>query len=104
MKQPTPEKVIENIDKRMNILNKRFYRYTEKINKELEALSSQRFKQSMRISKKEALFRKRCKHKIEYGRKKWANSRDDASFGTYVACARCEETLWDECYGEGGYY
>ena len=69
----------------------------DKLDKKYEKLKKKQFKIDMRLSHLKKLSQKRCLHKPEYGRNRWANMRDDASFNTYVSCKKCDETLWDEC-------
>jgi len=77
----------------------------DKYDKKYEVLKKKKFKIDCRLSDLRHLREKNCHHnKEKYGRKEWPNMRDDASFGTYVACGNCESTLWDECYGPGGGY
>ena len=91
-------------DKQILRLVERKEKFNNKIESQLKVLQHDRFKISLRISHLKTLSQKRCLHKKEYGRREWANNRDDASFGTYIACGKCDETLWDECYGPGGNY
>ena len=76
-----------------------------KFDDKLKTLRDERFKIELRLSHMRQLREKNCHHdKEKYGRRQWANSRDDASFSTYVACSNCGAILWDECYGPRGSY
>jgi len=79
-------------------------KFDEKIDTKIQKIKDKRFKIELRLSHLIQLREKNCKHRKEYGRKKWANMRDDASFSTYVGCGNCGAVLWDECYGDGGDY
>ena len=75
-----------------------------KIDAQIGTIREKRFKIELRLSHLKRLSQKNCLHKKEYGRTKWANCRDDASFSTYVACKKCDEIMWNECYGPSGGY
>ena len=77
----------------------------EKFDKKYEKLKKQKFKVDIKLSNLSNLREKNCHHnKEKYGRKHWANMRDDASFSTYVGCKNCGAVLWDECFGPRGGY
>lgn len=105
--RPSEQKQVNVIKKSVDKLDKKSMRIYNKI-KKLEELQKvvqhERFIESQKIYTVSAKVIKRCKHLKEYGRREWANMRDDASFSTYVACKRCDEIMWNECYGPGGDY
>ena len=95
---------IKKLDNKISKLNNEKEKFDEKMYSKIKTLKSKRFKMEMWLSHLHQLAQKRCKHLKSYGRTEWANRRDDASFSTYVACKKCDETLWNECYGPGGSY
>lgn len=94
----------DKLERQITKLEDKKDKFIEKIDSKLENLTDKQFKIGLRMSHMEKLKRINCLHKKEYGRREWANCRDDASFSTYVACKKCDETLWDECYGPRGGY
>lgn len=101
MKLKTEINKYENIIRRKR---EKLDKITSKAEKEIKELEHKAFKLSLRQSHMRDLQRKNCHHKKEYGRREWRNNRDDRSFTWYVACKKCDATLWDECYGERGPY
>ena len=102
MKLKTEEKKLTKQIVRLEVQKENAY---HKFDDKLKTLRDKRFKIELRISHIEQLRKKNCHHdKDKYGRREWANSRDDASFSTYVACGNCSEILWDECHGPRGGY
>jgi len=95
---------MKKYDNKILRLVERKEKFNNKIESQLKVLQHDRFKISCRISHMEKLKQINCLHKLEYGRRKWSNARDDASFSTYVACGKCDEIMWNECYGPGGGY
>jgi len=105
--RPSEQNQVDTINKAVKKLDKKVIAITNKILK-LKVLQDtirhERFLVSQKIYKVNDKVIKRCKHLKEYGRREWANMRDDASFSTYVACKRCDEIMWNECYGPRGGY
>ncbi len=85
-----PEVIIKNLERKQNTLYKRIH----KIEGEIDVLSSQRFKQQMRISKRIEARQKRCKH--NEGKRRTLNCRDDASFKWWLFCKRCGKEMGHE--------
>ena len=95
----------KKLDRQITRLEEQKEKAYHKFDNKLKTLKDKRFRLSLRISHINQLRKKNCHHdKEKYGRREWANSRDDASFSTYVACRNCDEILWDECYGPRGGY
>ena len=95
----------EKLTRQIELLEKKKEKTSEKYDSKIKPLEDKRFKIQLKISHLRQLREKNCHHdKEKYGRREWANMRDDASFSTYVACKNCGTTLWDECYGPRGGY
>jgi len=105
--RPSEQKQVDAINKAVAKLDKKSIAITNKILKlqqDQDKIRHERFLVHQKIYKVNDKVIKRCKHLKEYGRREWANCRDDASFSTYVGCKRCDEVMWDECYGPRGGY
>lgn len=105
--RPSEQKQVNLINKNAEKLDKKAERMGKKINildnKKCALHKAARIERNKIYDINRKVI-KRCKHKKEYGRREWANCRDDASFSTYVGCGKCDEVLWDECYGPRGGY
>ncbi len=85
-----PEVIISKIKKREDILYARIH----KIEKEIDDLVSQMFKQQMRIQNRIKAKQKRCKHND--GVRRTLNCRDDASFKYWLFCKKCGADMGSE--------
>ncbi len=85
-----PEVIIKNLERKQTTL----YKHIHKIEEEIETLSSQKFKQQMRISKRTEAKQKRCKH--NEGNRRTLNCRDDASFKYWLFCKKCGADMGSE--------
>lgn len=85
-----PEVIIKNLERKENTLYKRVH----KIEKQIDVLNDQMFKQQMRINKRLEAKQKRCKH--NEGNRRTLNCRDDASFKYWLFCKKCGKDMGSE--------
>ena len=93
-----PEVIIKNLERKESTLYKRIH----KIEKEIDVLNNQMFKQQMRIQNKVKAKQKRCKHKD--GVRRTLNCRDDASFKYWLFCKKCGADMGSEGEPDGSPY